>query len=276
MARTRAEIYNELLAEKDRVGQLATLTDERELAASLADMGALTSTSKVAVWRLWLYIVSFCAYMLELVFDQHKAEVIELVESAKVHTARWYAERMLEYQHGDELLFDLESKKPYYATIDESKRVIKNVAVAGQGFALVKLKGANGALTASELSGAAAYLQELSEPGAQIGVVSLPADALELTATLYYEPEEDINVIEPAAIAAIESYVTGLPFNGLFQTSDLVKAVKAVPGVADLYISAIAAAADAGQLATVTNGRYYPAAGYMQLGNYLLNTVADV
>lgn len=36
--------------------------------ASLEELNGLTSTSKTAIWRLWVYIMAFCIYTLERLF----------------------------------------------------------------------------------------------------------------------------------------------------------------------------------------------------------------
>jgi len=74
MARSIEQINNEIIKAKESEPALA----------------GLTSTSKVAIWRLWAYITAFVIYTLEQIFDQHKAEVLDALTQLKPHTARWY------------------------------------------------------------------------------------------------------------------------------------------------------------------------------------------
>ncbi|MEH0156264.1 hypothetical protein V6R21_19090 [Limibacter armeniacum] len=275
MARTRKEIYDEIIAEKNRVQQLDVLSDEKQIKEALSEMAEVQSGSKVAVWRLWLYIVSYCIWLHEQVFDAHKAEVNTLIASAKVHTAGWYAERMLEYQHGDLILLHPDTKQPYYEVVDESKQVVKSVAVTGRGYALVKVKGVAGRLSTDEAQGAEAYLREIQEPGAQLALINLDSDKLTLYADLYYEPELDKATVEAAVRSAVETYISGLDFNGILAVSDLVDYVKDVAGVRDFYITVLRARPDIGTYEDV-QARYYPASGWMELEDYNVTPIADV
>ena len=53
MARSIEQINNEIIKAKESEPALV----------------GLTSTSKVAIWRLWAYITAFVIYILELIFD---------------------------------------------------------------------------------------------------------------------------------------------------------------------------------------------------------------
>jgi len=84
MARSIEQINNEIIKAKESEPALV----------------GLTSTSKVAIWRLWAYITAFVIYTLELIFDQHKAEVLDALTQLKPHTARWYRNKALAPHYG--------------------------------------------------------------------------------------------------------------------------------------------------------------------------------
>ncbi len=275
MARTRESIYEELIAEKQRVADLSLLYDDKEIKEALSEISEVQSGSRVSLWRLWLYIVSYAIWLHEQVFDLHKEEVNSLISSALVHTDDWYAEKMLLYQHGDVLKLHPDTKQPYYEVVDEDKQVVKYVAVTGKGFALVKLRGESGPLSTDERDGAEAYLREIQEPGAQLGVISLPSDKLRLYADLFYEPEMDRATVESAVQATVADFVDSLPFNGTMLRNDLIAEVRKVPGVRDFYVTVLQGRADAGVYEEITD-RYYAASGWMELDDYLINSIADV
>ncbi|GAA4825619.1 hypothetical protein [Algivirga pacifica] len=274
MARSVQEIFDSMMTKKEEVAELATLSEEKDIKDALEGVD-IDNNSKYSIWRLVAYVVAYVIHIHEVIFDTHKAEVERMILTAKVHTKEWYAEKMLQYQHGDTLLFNLETKQPYYDTIDDSKQIISNVSVSGNGYAIVKLKGESGALTEAERSGAEAYLRDIAEPGAQLAVVSLPSDKLSLTAKLYYEPEFDVNVIAPAVQQVVINYIQNLPFNGMFQVSDMVNLVKQVEGVTDFYPQVIQARSETGTYAPV-EARYYPASGWMEIETYNITNIADV
>jgi len=59
MARTIEQIQTSLLTEKANVTELA----------------GLTSSSKTAIWRLMIYIMSFAIYAFEVILDKHYSYV---------------------------------------------------------------------------------------------------------------------------------------------------------------------------------------------------------
>ncbi|KXX70769.1 hypothetical protein [Flammeovirga sp. SJP92] len=276
MARTRKEIYELLVAEKQKIAELDSLTDEETLKEALADLNKPASTSKFGIWRLWLYVVSYALYLQEVIFELHQIEVNKLVDASKVHTAEWYEDKIKQYQHGDPILLHQESKQPYYEVEDDSKKVVKFVAVTGRGVALVKVKGENGKLLDSEAEGVKAYLAEIQEPGAQMGVVNLESDKLILHADLYYSPEFDRLTVESNVQSAVESYIQNLPFNGSLLISDLVEKVKEVEGAEDFYITVMKAKPDIGTSYEDVEARYYPSSGWMELDTYQINVIANV
>ena len=90
MARTISEI------QEDIIGRVAAT-------ANLADMN---STSKTALWRLWIYIVAVSIWALENLFDQHKSEVTSLINEKAPHSLRWYANKAKDFQYGSELAYE--------------------------------------------------------------------------------------------------------------------------------------------------------------------------
>ena len=71
----------------------------------------LNSTSKVAIWRLWVYIISVAIWSLEKLFDLHRTDINKRLTELKPHTARWYRSKALAFQYGFSL--SLESDKYY-------------------------------------------------------------------------------------------------------------------------------------------------------------------
>ncbi|MGV4333172.1 nucleotidyltransferase, partial [Ornithobacterium rhinotracheale] len=90
MARSIEEIQQQIYQEK----------------ANHEELNELNSTSKTALWRLWIYIVSVAIWSLEKIFDLHRAEIDERLRQLKPHTARWYRNKALAFQYGFDLLED--------------------------------------------------------------------------------------------------------------------------------------------------------------------------
>src|SRR5690348_4720476 len=109
MARTISQIQQALL---DQVAADSTLSS------------LLTSTSNVAIWRLWTYVVAFCQWTIETLFDQHVAEVTNIIATQKPHTLQWYVTMAKQFQYGDSLVADSD----IYAVLDPSKQIISYAA----------------------------------------------------------------------------------------------------------------------------------------------------
>src|ERR1019366_6918228 len=84
MARSIAQIQSAIVAAKTADGTLS----------------GLTSSSNVAIWLLWTYVVAVCQWTLENLFDAHKSEVNSLIATQKPHTLQWYVTMAKAFQYG--------------------------------------------------------------------------------------------------------------------------------------------------------------------------------
>ncbi len=94
-------------------------------------LNELNSTSKSAIWRLWVYIIAFGIYTLERIFDIHTNEVDFKILQLKPHTAHWYRNKALDYQDGFDLLPDSDKFNNENATDEDiaKSKIIKYSAV---------------------------------------------------------------------------------------------------------------------------------------------------
>jgi len=254
MARTREEIKQSMI---DYVANSPILSV------------SFTSPSAMAIWRLAIDMVSFAIWVHEGLWELFKLEVEALEASAYVHTDGWYAERMLEYQHGDALVVDDVTKQPSYAVLDESKRVITQVAVVGEGISLIKCaKGGAGSLEAldsAELTGALSYLRDIQSPGIQIGLVSLNADLLKLVGQVKYKGTlTDAQVQVEAAVDEFLSDLNAFNFNGELKRSDLISYVRSKDRIEDFFLTGFEGKRDGGAYQNIERA-YFPFAGYSKV-----------
>lgn len=209
-----------------------------------------TSTSKVARWRLWTYIVAAAIYVHETFFDLFKADVNETIALLKPHTAKWYATKALAYQHGFALLpdSDLFDNDGYTETqIDESK-IVKYAAVVEQEniyqrvFLRIKLARENAGdlapLTEPQLEGVIEYFKRVKDAGVKLVIESLPADSIKMQWHIFYDPlilDAEGNRTDGTASdvikTAIKEYLKNLPFNGVYVLQYHIDALQAVEGV---------------------------------------------
>lgn len=251
MARTVSEIYDEIITEKETFSSLSSLSPDPETASNL--ISELTSSSVVAIWRLWFWVVAFAIWSHEKIFDLHKEELTEFSESLIGGTARWLRDQCFIYQAGDALSYNSTTKKFEYAIEDTSVQIIKRAAVIQAG-GVVRLKvaklvgGLPAALTPAELSSFNTYIQQIKFAGTIVTPTSGNPDELRVYFNLYYDPlvlNPDGTLISDGSTLpvedAINDYIGNLPFNGVLNLTALVDAVQAASGVVDPVLTSASA-----------------------------------
>lgn len=268
MARSIATIQQSIL---DSVTQDATLSTN------------LTSTSKVAIWRLWVYIWAFCAFVLETLFDTFTSDNNTELNNRIPHTTRWYANKGLLYQHGRDLIAETD-KYDNAGLTDveiETLQVVKYSAVSkiknefGRITLRIKLAGSDGsdlkALDADQLSGVKEYFDRVADAGDDLDITSGNPDGVRIIYDIYYDPlilsANGIRLDGTAQTPvqdAIKAYLTNLPFNGTFVLQYLSDQVEAVEGVVIANLKS--ASAQYGLLPySNISVKYVPDAGYLRL-----------
>ncbi|MFS6554654.1 hypothetical protein VPJ68_03970, partial [Parabacteroides distasonis] len=111
-----------------------------------------------------------------------------------------------------------------YAVATESNTVVY-IKVARQD-----ADGNPAKLTDTQLAGLRAYLDEIKDAGVSVQVRNEPADDMRIALVIYYDPTllsldgNGAGILadgsEPVR-EAVQSVITGLPFNGVFRKSDL-------------------------------------------------------
>ncbi len=235
MARTISEIQQEILTAKENEPALAELN----------------STSKVAVWRLWVYITAFVIHTLERLFDQHKKEVSEALSELKPHTARWYRNKALAFQYGFDLIEDSDKFDNVGSTEEQiaNSKIVKYSAVTEsetESRLIVKIATEQGGelqpISTEQKEIFEAYMNEIKDAGVKITVISYPADRLRLGFKIVRNPlvldEQGYNILTGTnpVQEAIENYLKNLPFNGELSLMKLIDAIQQVEGVEDLAL----------------------------------------
>lgn len=271
MARTINEIQDEMLATKTASTELTALevlTDSER--SSLAN---LTSTSKVAIWRLMIYVIAVAIFILEKLMDVFNTEIEEKVKAAKPHTADWYKNKALAFQYGDSLVDSDE-----YDVIDATKQIIKQVAIEeGDRIVIVKIATLNGTQLVKlpeldQVNAFTNYINKVKDAGTQIQIINEDADKLKVELEFYYDAlvvasdgtlinNPTVNVVS----TAINNYLKSLEFNGVFDINKMVDYLQATDGYKSLKISYTGFKAGISTAYLPINRSYKPLSGYMTL-----------
>ena len=235
----------------------------------------LTSTSVVAIWKLWTYVVAVCQWTLENLFDAHRDEVAGIIATQKPHSLQWYVTMARAFQYGVALPADSD----VYAVVppaDPTVLIVSNAA-AVELTNLVRIKAAKivsgtlGALSSGELAAFTAYMAQVKDAGVRLQCTSSAADTFQPTMVIYYDPlvlKNDGGRIDGTAATpvkdAVNVFLDSLPFNGVFILNNFIAAMQAVPGVVIADVQNVQAFY--GSVPPVTiSVQYTPDAGYMAL-----------
>ncbi len=270
MARTIQEIKNEIIA---------------EIQADVT-LSGLTSTSAVAKWRLYAYIVASAIWAFEKLLDIHKADITTRLANQIVIRLPWFGNMTKAFQYGHSLV----PGKDYYDNtglteeeIAASKVIPYAVAVEVPKGIRIKIAG----LTDGELAPVAspyvaaltAYWERIRPARIKIFITNDNPDSLKMSLTIFYNAlildnmgKRIDGTNDTPVLDAINNYLKNdMPFNGAFIMLRLIDALQQVEGVVIPHVNIAQAryAANPYEDATV---QYVPDAGYLRI----LNPIADL
>lgn len=231
MARSVDTIYADLIAKKE----------------SDSNLDVLNSTSKTAIWRLWLYIVAYATNVLESLFDKHYTEVTSIITELKPHTMRWYRQKALAFQYGFDLISDtdiFDNRTATEAQIEASK-IIKYAAITEattESRLVLKIATEDSAgklapITSGQESAFVPYIEEIKDAGVAITVINYLPDILKLNLRIYYDPlvltstGVSIRTGKKPVEDALNEFMKELPFNGELVLNSLIDKLQKTEGV---------------------------------------------
>jgi hypothetical protein len=273
MARSIQTIYDEIIAEKNNNAALNGLQPNIDDSQTLLD--DLNTTSKVAIWRLWAFVIAVAINIHENVWDLFRAEIETRAEEVPTGTPLWYHNEALKFQYGYSL--EWSGTQYNYPTLDEVAQIVKLVAVVDAGFQVrikaAKLDGSGNpeALSGAELSAFQGYILKIKFAGTATSITSGPADDLKVDYFIQYDPlllaPDGSLLTDPSTFPvkdAINAYAEGLPFNGVLSLMALTDAVQQAQGVKDVTLNDAQAKFGALSYSSI-NKQYTPDAGYLLL-----------
>lgn len=244
MSRSIAEIYAALVAEKQSAEHLSGLAPEMDNAQTL--LSDLTSQSRVARWRLFLFVVATGIWTLEKLWDQFREEVDAIAAGSTLGTLPWYVERIRAFQYGHDL--ELINGTYGYAEDDATARIVARAAgVEAGGVIILKtarlVDGQTEALSTLQREALETYVNAIKMAGSVVNLVSQDADLLRLTMTVYYDPlvmsPDGSLILEDSVYPvhdAVSEYLSALPFNAQLRRTAIVDAVQQAMGVKDVIV----------------------------------------
>lgn len=275
--RSIKEIYNQIIEQKDTFSELdGLLPSSANYNTLLSD---LSSGSKVAIWRLWAFVVAVAIYFHERIFAQHKVEVKEIAESMQVGKLEWYESEIKKFQLNFPLSFDNDTFRYYYldTTSDAAiaSRIIARVSVKevfSDSFNGIRVKvakyGESGtivALSEEELSMITYYIQRFAFAGVAIDVQSKGPDLIRSDLRVWYDGTLLHDDVLIAVKQALNDYLTDIPFDATLYRNKLIDALQDLPFIKDIEIIGLKNKIQ-GHTSWISVGRYIePDSGYFTL-----------
>lgn len=217
MARTISEIENSIIAQKNLEPEL----------------NQLNSSSKLAIWRLWVKVVAVAHLILENLWDSKAKELEYLANKAIVGNDKWYAQKMLEFQYGYSLS-EIDGRLVYLVDDPIAKIIKKSSISTAQGVLIIKVaKESSGELiklSDVEKVAAESYINDIKFAGTSHLLVSEDADLVHLRALIYYDGKLILNDFKTLMEAAINDHLKSIEFDGVLSLNKLRDAMEQVPG----------------------------------------------
>lgn len=203
--------------------------------------------SSVSIESILFFIVAACCHVLEMIFDQHKRDVEDKIALAVVASVPWYYKMALAFQYGDSLVLNERTQQYEYASVDESKQVVKYAAVRDKGTSVqILVSGDQGgspvALSNDVLTVFKQYMNRVKVAGVILNITSKESDNVTVTATITIDPlvlNENGELLSDGSKPveeAITSYLKHIIYGGTFNKTKLVDVIQAVEGVVDVEL----------------------------------------
>lgn len=204
----------------------------------------LNSTSMVAIYRLFVFIVAFSNWVMENLFDTHKKEVEDIIQNDKAHRPSWYRTKAKAFQYGFALIPDTDkfNNTGYTDEQIEASKIIKYSAITkNAGQLLIKIAAESGGVLSpiepEQYASFSAYMKEIADCGVKYVIVNILPDILLLNIRIYHDSlvlNDDgmhkINANYPVQ-DAINEYMKELPFDGELVLQSLVDKLQKAEGV---------------------------------------------
>lgn len=235
MSRTIKEIYNEAVRERDK----------------RLELSEFASDSKMSVMNGILWVVSAVIYSFETLLDVFAVDISEAINSRINGTPDYYANALLQYQQGDELVVREDGLAFGYAQVDETKRIITRVSYIEStddrnldSKLILKVatgeKGHLEAIPAGELVPVNAYIGRLKFAGTRVEVISTKGDVLVPRLTVFYDGAVPEIQMYDAIETQIHDYIMNIDFDAAVYVSRLTDAIRRAEHVTDVYIDGTA------------------------------------
>lgn len=233
--KTIASIKADILSEKEKYEAL----------------NGITSTSKLAIYNTWAYIVAVVAWVQYELWDKFQIEINEKIAAQKRYTQTDFKNMALEFRYGHELNDDTGAYDADEYTDEEielaeivKRASVNEIEISNRKHLFIKVAtevdDELAKLTDVQKEALTQYFARIKPAGTKIIIFSDNADALKIALDFYYDPlildETGVRIDGRGNTTiqdAIRTYLKDLKFNGEFTIAELENRLQLVDGCAD-------------------------------------------
>lgn len=231
MSRTLTEIYNEAVETRNKYLELTELTND----------------SKMSIINAFTWVTAAAIYSFETLLDVFTTDIAKTFTQRINGTSAYYANAMLKWQYGDDLIINDEGTAFHYATEDTTKRLITHVSYQEyyneefkDNILILKVASGEGRslsqLSDEELIAARAYLNQIKFAGVKCNVVSRRGDVLVPRLTVYYDGAITKKELYDNIDTALIDFIVNMKFDSLVYSQKIIDAIQKVEHVTDVHI----------------------------------------
>lgn len=231
MSRTLTEIYNEAVETRNKYLELTELTND----------------SKMSIINAFTWVTAAAIYSFETLLDVFTTDIAKTFTQRINGTSAYYANAMLKWQYGDDLIINDEGTAFHYATEDTTKRLITHVSYQEyyneefkDNILILKVASGEGRslsqLSDEELIAARAYLNQIKFAGVKCNVVSRRGDVLVPRLTVYYDGAITKEKLYDNIDTALIDFIVNMKFDSLVYSQKIIDAIQKVEHVTDVHI----------------------------------------
>lgn len=281
MARSVLEIYNSLVARKQLFTELQDLTPQYVSGDNPYQLllDDLSSSSKVGIWRLWLFLVAVGHYTLEVMMDAFITEAEDISKRNAFGTKPWYGDKLLAFQYGFTPVFDSNNYTYEYADTTSSgaiaSRIINKVSVKevkNMAFNTVLMKVATetapntfAPISAPQLVAVDSYMDKIKPPGVKTQIQSFAGDLFRGNFKVWYDGTLIAVDFQTSFEDTLKLFLKNIPFDGVLHIDDLIVALKKIPGLINIQIVGIDVKAAFDVSFQSVSENYNPASGWFEV-----------
>ena len=231
MSRTIKNIYEEAVKERNK----------------RLELQEFTSNSRVSILNAITWTVAAIIYSFETILDVFAVDISNTINNRINGTPVFYVNALYQYQKGDSLSISDDGLRFGYASIDETKRIITQVAYSESSDdnnldnkLILKIatgtKGELKAITPADLVQINAYLNKIAFAGTRLEVTSQEGDVLIPRITIFHDGAIQESELLDSIEAKLNDYIITIPFDASVYVSEIISVIKRVDHVTDAYI----------------------------------------